>query len=496
MLQSASTQFSAGPVRGLAGGSDLRVDREVRRAQRAAVQQDILLLVGGAAFSGAIVVTMALGAGQLTLLASLAAIAAGLVSPALGVVILAFMGPLKSPAIVPAPGFNALLVGAVLIGCVYRLPFDRPRLRVSLPLLLTLVFTLYIFAQQLPEMLGGWQGEFGHLVGFQFVQLLTCVGALIATGIVVQDKRPWPFVTALVISATLVGLLAIETFNHPIPVGPIAYLVELSNDTARTVGPFGNPNYLGQYLASAAALGIALLAVGPGRLPRIALIACVTVMAVGLATSLSRGGVVALFAGLMVLAFAKSRRVGIALVVVGLPVALLAYGALSDQRAVGSAPPGASGYEALNENTDGRLSVVLEGPSLFATSPIFGIGYGQYRFQNDQQLVAHNWYASVLAEEGLIGIVTWSLLLLTVAMALRSRPPNARIVGFAVFGTVVVGMLFLELPTSFQASTLPAIALAVVLAANWLPPAVRDAGAPEPSSTRPPSAIPVASGAL
>jgi O-antigen ligase len=296
-------------------------------------------------------------------------------------------------------------------------------------------------------------------------------------------------------SATVVGLLAIGTFQDPFAVGPIANLVRLSEDTARTVGPFGNPNYLGQFLASAAILSTGLVLVSRGRLRRVVLIGCVAVMIIGLATSLSRGGVVALSAGFVALAFAKSRRVGLALVVVGLPVALLAYAALSDQRAVGSAPPGASGHAALNEGTDGRLSVVLEGPALFATSPIFGIGYGQYRYQSDQGLVAHNWYSSVLAEEGLVGFVTWSLLLLTVAIALRSRPPNARIVGFGVYASVVVGTLFLELPTSFQASTLPAIALAVVLAADWLPPAIRDV-ALEPSVLRPSSPIPVASGAV
>ena len=108
-----------------------------------------------------------------------------------------------------------------------------------------------------------------------------------------------------------------------------------------------------------------------------------------------------------------------------------------------------------------------------ATSPIFGIGFGQYKYfsglvtNQGAGLVAHNWYGTVLAEQGLLGIVIWLLMLVTVAMWLRSRPARPRSIGFAMFGAVIVGCLFLEPPTSFQTSVLPTIVLVASLVGDW-----------------------------
>jgi O-antigen ligase len=120
-----------------------------------------------------------------------------------------------------------------------------------------------------------------------------------------------------------------------------------------------------------------------------------------------------------------------------------------------------------------RFSAILAGPALFAMSPIFGIGFGQYQYMSalvtDQGagLVAHNWYGTVLAEQGLLGIVVWLLMLVAVATWLRSRQARPRSIGFAVFGAFVVGCLFLQPPTSFQMTVLPAIVLTGTLVGDW-----------------------------
>ena len=61
------------------------------------------LVIGGTILTG-----MALEFAPLTTIAALAAIAVALVSPAVGLALIAFMGPLQPPLVIPAPGFNAL----------------------------------------------------------------------------------------------------------------------------------------------------------------------------------------------------------------------------------------------------------------------------------------------------------------------------------------------------------------------------------------------------
>ena len=55
------------------------------------------------------------------------------------------------------------------------------------------------------------------------------------------------------------------------------------------------------------------------------------------------------------------------------------------------------------------------GPIIWLTSPIFGVGFGRYVFASGEfgvrGGVAHNWYMTVLAEQGVVGIALWVLLL-------------------------------------------------------------------------------------
>jgi hypothetical protein len=78
---------------------------------------------------------MALGLNALALVASVVGLGIAVLSPVTGLAILAFMAPLKPPAVIPAPGFDLALVAAICLGCVYRLPLDRPATRISAPVL-------------------------------------------------------------------------------------------------------------------------------------------------------------------------------------------------------------------------------------------------------------------------------------------------------------------------------------------------------------------------
>ncbi len=448
------------------------------------------------AIAGGVVVGMFLESGTLMGVAAFAAFGAGIVNPALGLVILAFMGPLRPPPAIPAPGFDIILVGAILLGSVYRLPVSRARVRVSPPLLLLFAFVLYAFVQQLPDMASGYAGAQAHDVGFLFYQLLTGLGTVVAAGFVMRGRSPYPFLVALLASATLAALLGIVTADG-VPYARLANLMPPADVASRATGPFGNPNSFGQLLAYAIAAAAAWFAATHTVRVRVGLLAAIGIMLLAVSLSLSRGAAATLLAGLVALAFARGRAIGFAAVAGALALVVVGYPLLVDWRLTTEAGSASSAAAAQLAASDaGRLGAILAGPALFATSPIFGIGFGQYKYLSglvtDQGagLVAHNWYGTVLAEQGMLGIALWLLLLVTVGLWLWSRPARPRLVGFATFGAVIVGCLFLEPPTSFQTSALPAMVLTAALVGNWAPsagPACAESRRIRPGASRRPT---------
>jgi hypothetical protein len=453
---------------------------------RPLLSSDSLVLAAALALGGAMVAGMALDAGPVVTLAAYLAILAGVVSPGIGLATLVFMATLKSPAMVPAPGFNSILVAAILLGCIYRLPIDRPQMRIGLPFLFLLGYVLYVAVQQLPEMASGYTGDEGHLVGYQFFQLLTGFGAVVAAALVLARRNPYPFVVAGLSSAVVAALLAAVTFDNPSAGAPFAGLVATVDAGTRAVGPFGNPNYFGLLEAMALGTAVGCMSITSGRL-RLGLAAISIALGVGLVLSLSRGAAVALLAGLACLAFARNRMLGVTVVAIGLLVAVVVYPLFVEWRLSYT-----NGYASTNalailaESDQGRLGAILAGPMLFLSSPLFGIGWGHYSFGSAQisgsgiPIAAHNWYVNTLAEEGAVGITLWMLLLVALAFGLRSRPSPAREIGFAALGAFAVGSLFLEPPTSFQVCGLPIVIVVAALVSNWSP-----AARSEPPGTSP-----------
>lgn len=472
------------PLRGTKSVAHLPPNSRIQAQRRR--HDGVAVFATGAALTTLLIVAMAMGSGQLILLAGLAIVGVSVLSPSTGLVALAMVASLKAPVDIPAPGLNSLLVGGILVGSLFRLPLERPRVKMSVSLFLLIGFVIYVVAQQIPDMLGGWAGEIGHLVGYQLFQLLTGFGAIIATALVVNGRHPWPYLLALVLSATFAAALALVSYGHVDITGPVANLVQAWTDPTRAVGPFGNPNYLGQFMATAVVLAAGLAVGHQAAVVRMAALLSLPLVGAGLAVSLSRGAVLAAFAGVLLLAIARGRRAALVVIALGTPFAIAAYELLLSGR-VGESPTVLGGAgAALEASTEGRLATVLEGPRLFLTDPVFGIGFGRYSFESATGLAAHNWYSNVLAEQGLFGILAWCGVLIAVAVALRVRPVDPRSVGFGMLGAVVIGSLFLELPTSFQAAALPALVTTMALAGDWL-----KGVDPAATTDRPPGGAPV-----
>ncbi len=435
-------------------------------------RSDFTVVLAGGAIAAALILGMAAKAGPLTTLAGLAALVAAIVAPSVGLALLAFTATLQPPPGFPAPGFASFLVGATLLGCVYRLPIDRPRIRASAPLVLLCAFVLYVTVQQLPEMVSGYAGQEARAVGYLFFQVVTGFGLVVAAVWVLAGRSPFPFIAMGLAGAVTAATIAVMPYLAPGIAGPFLGLAAYSDDLTRASGAFGNPNFMGGSAAIATAAAAGLLTGERSRPVQVFLIGAIILLGAAVALSLSRGAVVATVAGLAWLAISRSRASAVLAIVVGLVGAMLVYPAFVEWRLVsltGSASVAA--FESMAISDAGRLIGVLASVPLFLSSPIVGVGFGHYLASSIEitgtAVGAHNWYGYVLAELGMVGIVLWLMALVALVITLRRRSWAAQRVGFAVLSSFGVACLFLEVPTSFQTAALPSLVLAAAAAGEW-----------------------------
>jgi O-antigen ligase len=273
-----------------------------------------------------------------------------------------------------------------------------------------------------------------------------------------------------------------------------ANLITESDVETRARGPFGNPNAFGQFLAYGCTLAAAWFVTTHSARLRWGLLAITGVLAYALWLSLSRGAAATLLAGLVALAFTRGRAAGMAAAAVALLLVVVGYPLLVEQRLTVEAGTTAG----LSSSDAARLGALLAAPAILAMSPVFGVGFGQYRYAHalltDQPdgLFAHNWYATVLAEQGFLGLFLWLGLIIAIGLALWRRPADPRTFGGAMLCAFAVGCLFLQPPTSFRISIIPAIVVTAALVAAWdrqsapRPPEAR----PAARSTSPPRSMP------
>jgi O-antigen ligase len=421
-----------------------------------------------------IIVGMAFGIGPLTALATLGALIAAVVFPYAGVAILAFMAPLVAPSVVPTPGFGIVLVAAILLGCVYRLPIDRPQLRLGAPLLLLLGFILYVTVQQLPEMAAGYASPADHDVGYLYLQLLAGFGAIIAALWVIDGRTPIPVLGMAIAGAVMSAIVAVGPYVAPATAGWFAPLSGQTEDLARAIGTFSNPNFMGVSAAISLTATLGLLAGAESRRVRGLLLGAAVILAGAVLLSLSRGALVTAFAGLFGVAIARGWKAALTVAIAGLLGALVVYPAFVDWRLTaltGSASEAA--FQATIKSDAGRLVGALAGISLFLSSPLVGVGFGHYlaetvRVTGGQVAVgAHNWYTYVLGEQGVVGTALWLSLFVFVIARVNKLPTRPRAVGIPVLVAFATASLFLELPTSFQTFAIPAIVVVSVLVGRW-----------------------------
>jgi O-antigen ligase len=413
-----------------------------------------------------IVAGMATGLTILTLVGALAALAVAVVAPATGLLVAVFIAALDPTTVIPAPGLNLALVGALLVGCIFRLPIDRPALTVPTALLLLTCFFGFILVQLLPEAITLFtSSDRAHYVGFLFFQIASSAGLVWACSLIMARRPPWPYLAMVFGAAGLGAVIAVLIALDPSWTTRLGTMVaENEAGGGRASGVFGNPNYYGAFLASAITAALGTRALVPGRRWRRCLDGLIVLLTIVLLLSLSRGGLVATFAGITVLAFLRDRRTGWIVLAAGGLLAVVAYPLFIEHRV--ALTSGAEASSLLVAQSDAsRLGAVLAGPELFLTSPLVGIRFGQYSEQTG--ISSHNWYMAVLAEQGLIGIVLWAGFLLAVIALIRRRPKPVARIGLAVLVSHIVSSLFTNMAGSYQASSLLIVVVTAVIVADW-----------------------------
>jgi hypothetical protein len=234
--------------------------------------------------------------------------------------------------------------------------------------------------------------------GYEFFKL--AVYYLLFVGLVTTPERLRRFLFWLAIFAAALALLAVLQYHDLIRLPNLKTLQAVERDTAtgrdvivrrlQATGPFHDPNDLCVLLV----VGILLALYGltdPGRrLARLAWIGPLLVLFYALALTQSRGGFLALLAGLLVFLHARfgwSATLGLgALLVPGLFVVFA--GRQTDISATAG-----TGQE--------RIQIWSDGLMLFREAPLFGVGMNQFEVLVGH--VAHNSFLQAFAELGLFG---------------------------------------------------------------------------------------------
>jgi O-antigen ligase len=276
------------------------------------------------------------------------------------------------------------------------------------------------------------------------------------------------------------------------------------------LGPFVNPSHYAGFVEMsvliAVGLSLALVAAHGGKLdreavraailddrwtlPRLVLAgACVVLGIAGILISESRGALIALAAGLMVLVIARRSRVVIAVLLIAILLVGLAAGLVAlvgeGEEDIGSVP-----FALGSADPSGALRLQAWGATMrmFLDYPAFGAGVGTFRWvfpeyqrggEWKEWRYAHNDYVQLLGEAGLAGAVLliwalfrlWNRVLAPVIGGAVTAPRWTSIAAAAAVITMLVHTVVdfnLQIPSN---AGLFAVVLGVLAASAGDPPA-------------------------
>jgi O-antigen ligase len=144
-----------------------------------------------------------------------------------------------------------------------------------------------------------------------------------------------------------------------------------------------------------------------------------------------------------------------------------------------------TGAEVEEGGLGGRLKLWQAGLKAFARRPVVGYGTSGFKRAIDPWLmqrsqVAHNSYLSVLVEQGMVGFLLFSLMLVAVFVAVLDLPPLERRFALVLFAALGTAML----PLTWEDRKVVWFILAALLGLSKAPPAWHAAGERQPFADR------------
>jgi O-antigen ligase len=271
-----------------------------------------------------------------------------------------------------------------------------------------------------------------------------------------------PLFIALSLSVTLLGFYGVVT----LPVE--TRLVDGEFIRLRSTGLFNDPNDLCVLLAVGIILSLYWLTDTRSGMFRIVWLPLLLLMAFGLRLTLSRGGLLALLAGLAILFRARfGWRLALLFGVLFLPLIVLFAGGRQASLSAGAT------------TSQLRLQLWSEGLVRTRETPLFGLGSTQFEEKAGQ--VAHNTYIQAFADLGLFGATFFCGSFLFVACRLEQLSRDRRVILdgqlqrlhpflTGAIGCYMAGMFSLTLLTVLPTAMVLALAATFIRLARSVPP--------------------------
>jgi O-antigen ligase len=303
----------------------------------------------------------------------------------------------------PMKTLGAVILGGWLLNLMTR---RQSRLRGTLALLALISFVIWngicvVYAIDVESAL---------MRLFSYVQL--ALAALMFASVVSTPARLRGVMGALVIWTCLVTLLAIVQY----------YLGE----TPTAVGPVGNRNLLALYINVAIVCAYMLHQVTPNGARRVALLAALPLLFLGLALTFSRSGLIGMVATLLLVLWRMARRRSV-MVLLGSAALLCAITFVIPAEFYVRARTIVPAIQRREDTFGTRVRLWRVAGRMAQDRPIFGVGPGNFipaypRYARGGEMLTrnyatHNAYLGILAESGGPGL----LLFLTLGLAVLAE---------------------------------------------------------------------------
>lgn len=247
---------------------------------------------------------------------------------------------------------------------------------------------------------------------FEFLKVVLYYMLLIA--VLDSTERLRLFLAALVIFISILTSLALLQYHGTINIPSLDAFADREIDAEtgdeymvmrlRSTGIYNDPNDLSLILIVGTGACLFLAGPRPGGLPKPYWLAPAGVFLYALTLTHSRGGFLALLAGMLVLFYARfGLKKAVLLTIMALPVMFILFAGRQTDISAGE------------DTGQDRIQLWAQGFIMFCESPIFGIGQNLYAERAG--LVAHNSFVHPFAELGFLG---GSLFLGAFAYALRT----------------------------------------------------------------------------